>query len=149
MTSGADALCNCEIASVIRADIHEIPGLFARIQRFGADCGIAEAALFKIELALDELINNVIDHGYPGRAPGEIAVRLRCEGDRIDIELSDDADLYDPFGIATPDLDADIEDRPLGGLGVHLVRSLMSEARYRVVDGRNSIQLSLALKEPT
>jgi anti-sigma regulatory factor (Ser/Thr protein kinase) len=149
VTAGAGAFSDRQAAFSIPADIHAIPELIAHIRRFGAECALTDDQLFRIELSLDELINNVIDHGYPGRAPGWVSVRLRCLDAAIEIVLDDDADLYDPFAIETPDLDAGIEERPLGGLGVHLVRSLMSEVRYQVVNGHNSIQLRLALEEPT
>jgi anti-sigma regulatory factor (Ser/Thr protein kinase) len=138
-----------EFDLVIHADFHEIPQLIDRLERFAEAGALPGQAMFKIQLALDELINNVIDHGYPDRPPGEISIHVAHSDDNVDIILTDDAALFDPFSVDTPDLDAGIEERPIGGLGVHLVRTLMSNARYSVVDGRNRVHLTLALRDMT
>lgn len=128
------------------ANIGEIPHLFERLRNFCADCAVPADVEFKIQLALDELINNIIDHGYHGRQPGEISILIARTGDNVDIELQDDAALFDPFSVASPDLDASVEDRPLGGIGVHLVRTLMDSFKYSVRNERNHVHLRLALE---
>lgn len=122
------------------------PGLAAaldRLDRFAGAAGLSEDAAFRIRLAVDELVNNVIDHGYGEGVPGEVRIRLEAEASRVTLALSDNAPLFDPFTLQPPDVEESLETRPLGGLGVHLVRNLMTEARYRVVDGRNHVLLVL------
>ena len=66
-------------------------------------------------------------------------MRLSLEGDLIEAEVVDDAKAFDPLEAPDPDITADLEDRPIGGLGVFFVKTLMDEVRYRREDGRNHL----------
>jgi serine/threonine-protein kinase RsbW len=136
-----------ELHLALRADPHEISRFSSTLKSFAADCRLPDDALFKIQLAIDELMNNILEHGYPAGSPGEIEIWVTRYGDRVEVEMLDDAVLFDPFSIKAPDLQAGIEDRPLGGLGVHLVKSLMSMYSYSVEGGRNRVHLSLVQKD--
>ncbi|WP_181703150.1 ATP-binding protein [Chthonobacter albigriseus] len=131
---------------VLAADLADLGALMATLDHFAGVSGLSPDVAFKVQLCLDELVNNVIDHGYAPGAPGEIRLRIEHHGDRLAIEISDDAALFDPFSNPPPDLDLGVDDRPLGGLGVHLVRTLMTEARYAVDAGRNHVRLVLSLE---
>ena len=98
--------------------------------------------LFNTNLAIDELLSNVINYGYQDDAAHEIGIDLRREGDTLTIVLRDDGIAFDPLADApAPDLDSDVEDRPIGGLGVHLVKTLVDEVRYERVAGHNVVTL--------
>ncbi|WP_129781731.1 ATP-binding protein [Peristeroidobacter soli] len=122
-------------------DLRDIVALADDVARWGEAAGLAEATVFQVNLVLDELITNVIMHGLGVGQPGCIVVRMERAGDVLDIVLIDDARPFDPFSIAPPDLTADIERRPVGGLGVHLVRTLMDAWHYARMDGRNFVSL--------
>ena len=66
-------------------------------------------------------------------------------GDHLDLVLVDDGDPFDPFTAPVPDLAASIEERDIGGLGVHLVRTLATRFAYERADGRNVVTLGFAL----
>lgn len=99
-------------------------------------------------LCLEELIANTVQHGLKGAADRQIQVRLSLSEDWLQIQLKDDAPPFDPFDEApAPDLDLEIDERPIGGLGVHLVKSMMDQA-YAYYDGSgNLIVLLKTLKE--
>lgn len=130
---------------VLKAQRSELPMLLTHVSRFAAENGIPPDAAFKMELAVDELANNVIDHGYPTGKAGEICISLAHHGSRVTIDFFDDACLFDPLGVPEPDMSSDIEARSPRGLGIHLVRSLMTESRYSVEGRHNRISLGLAL----
>ena len=68
-----------------------------------------------------------------------------CEADTVTIEIVDDGPRFDPLEDAPlPDPDAPLEDRPVGGLGVHLVRTMMDEISYRYQDGKNRLFMRTA-----
>ncbi len=69
-------------------------------------------------------------------------VTLELEGNRLSIEFADDGQPFDPTAKATPDLDQSVERRPVGDLGLHMVRELSEELRYCRRDGRNVTRLS-------
>ncbi len=100
-----------------------------------------DALLFRVNLALEELGLNIMDYGYDG-GPCDIDIVLTSDDDAVTIEIIDGGPPFDPLHDApTPDLDAAIEDRRIGGLGVYLVRTLMDDLRYRREEGKNHLTL--------
>ncbi len=99
--------------------------------------------LFRVHLVLEELVLNIIDYGFDdGKDDHELVVVLMSEDDNLTIEITDDGIPFDPLHDAkVPDTDAPLEDRPIGGLGVHLVRTMMDEVSYRWEDGKNHLTL--------
>lgn len=98
---------------------------------------------FQLSMVLDELVSNIVKYGYP---PGEaesadIILTLWREEADVWIELSDDGSPFDPFSRAAPDTDLAPEDRPIGGLGIHLVRHTVDVFAYRHEGGRNIVTL--------
>ena len=94
-------------------------------------------------LVLEELGINILTHGGKGmeRRP-EIEIVLTSEDHALTIEVLDDGHPFDPLQDSpNPDLTATIEDRPVGGLGIHLVRSLMDDLHYQRDAGRNRLTL--------
>jgi len=97
---------------------------------------------FAVRLCLEELIVNVITHGL-GNDPGHvIRVRLTISGPWLEVRLKDDAPAFDPFTEApSPGLTLGVEERSVGGLGIHFVRRTMDEYRWHYIDGGNLIVL--------
>ena len=90
-----------------------------------------EDLCFKVKLVVEELSLNIIDYGYNGDESKEIEIRFRCGGNDLTIEFIDKARAFNPLTEPpVPDTSAGIEERSVGGLGVHLVRGAMDEARY-------------------
>lgn len=83
-----------------------------------------------VRLVLEELLVNTVRHGYPDGRDGNIDIRLEVEADVVHLELRDDAMAFDPLQREPPDLPGDIARRDIGGLGLHLARSIASEFHY-------------------
>jgi anti-sigma regulatory factor (Ser/Thr protein kinase) len=83
-----------------------------------------------VRLVLEELLVNTVRHGYPDGRDGSIDIRLEVEMDVVHLELRDDAMPFDPLQHDPPDLPGDIARRDIGGLGLHLARSIASEFHY-------------------
>lgn len=122
--------------------VAEIPAVLDRIERFLGEHGADPAVTQRFSLALNELLTNVVTHAYPDTATREIAVAVTVRDRRIVCELSDDGAPFDPLAVAAPDTDAALEDRPVGGLGLHLVRQSIPELAYRREAGCNVLRLS-------
>jgi phosphoserine phosphatase RsbU/P len=82
---------------------------------------------------------NTVEYGYPDGRPGRIRILLQPQPDAVAVELIDDGGPFDPLQSATPDLTGDLADREqVGGLGIHLARTMASEMRYtRDADGNH------------
>ena len=99
--------------------------------------------IFRVHLVLEELVLNIIDYGCDdGKDDHELEVVLISEDEDLTIEITDDGIPFDPLEDAKkPDINAPLEDRPIGGLGVHLVRTMMDEVSYRHEGGKNHLTL--------
>ena len=90
-----------------------------------------EDLLFKVKLVVEEIGLNIIDYGYAGEQSGEIEIRFRCGKETLTIDIIDEGKSFDPLTESpAPNTSAQIEERPIGGLGVHLVKQMMDEVRY-------------------
>lgn len=113
-----------------------------------ADAHAMPAAVRRsIKVALDELLTNSILYGWAddGGDRGEITVHAELHADRLVVTLSDNGRPFDPFARFAPDTTLSVEDRPVGGLGIHLVRRLLDEVRYERRADRNVVVLTKRL----
>ncbi len=136
------------MASALRVSA-EIQNL-AVIRRFVEDTagglGVDQRAVAHMIQAVDELVANVIIHGYRHQ-PGVIEVEIVQEGDTLIAHLRDQAPAFDPTTVPSPDLGAPFEKRMKGGLGVYLARSFTDAMMYRrTAEGWNELTLLKRLK---
>jgi serine/threonine-protein kinase RsbW len=115
------------------------------IRRFVQEAGMARdagpAALRQMLLAVDEASTNIIVHGYRGQ-DGTIEVEVAREGENLIIRLRDTAEPFDPTTVPPPDLTAPLQERPIGGLGIQLVRQVMDGVSHRITpEGGNELTL--------
>ena len=97
--------------------------------------------VFRVQLAIEEVVLNVMDYGYDDGIH-EFEVIITSEADFLTIEVVDGGRPFDPLHDATiPDLEASVEERKVGGLGIHLVRTMMDQVNYRREQGRNHLTL--------
>lgn len=129
-------------------DLSELSRLSEFIDAFCAPLHPSEHDLMALQLALEEAATNVITHGYnDGLAHTfTIALNLNASGDRITAVVADDARAYDPLARPPVDVHAPLEERAIGGLGVHLVKKLMDVAHYERRDGKNILTLERVLR---
>ena len=99
------------------------------------------------QLALEEAATNVMTHGYDDGQPHTFTVSLAADAaHRITAVITDDARAYDPLARPPVDINVPLEERAIGGLGVHLVKKLMDVARYERRDGKNILTLERTIR---
>jgi len=115
---------------------------------FAAQHGLCSDDRSRALIVLEELITNLLKYGYDQRgARGLAELGLALEpGPRLVVELVDDGRAFDPLAPPAPDLDQPVEMRPVGGLGLHLVRALTEGGYYQRVKGRNLTRLILRVE---
>ncbi len=94
-----------------------------------ARAGVTPAASFDLQLATEEACANVIQHAYNGTG-GQFEVHFDTRDRDVLIRIHDYGRAFDPNSITQPDLASPLEERPLGGLGLHLIKNLMDEIRF-------------------
>lgn len=115
------------------------------VEAFCRDIAASPRDTHSLHLAIEEVVTNVLMHGYKG-ALHPVSISLQAiASDRIRAVVTDRAPAYDP--VARPEVDTDqpLDQRPIGGLGVHLVKRLMDSTHYERRDGQNVLTMELAL----
>jgi anti-sigma regulatory factor (Ser/Thr protein kinase) len=125
----------------LRSDGAELGRLAGFAEEFARTHGLPEAERARLLIVLEELFTNAVKHGYPNGTAGRIEVALALNKSRLEIDFRDDGRPFDPLSHSSPDLDRPPADRPLGGLGLLLLRSLVHEASYCRDRGRNRLVL--------
>ena len=125
----------------IKPQHEELDRVTAAVEDLGERDDWPPELVFRINLALEELGLNIMDYGLES-AEQEIEITLTSDGDSLVIEITDEGRPFDPLTDApTPDLDGPVEDRRVGGLGIHLVRTMMDDMQYRREQGKNHLTL--------
>ncbi len=122
----------------------------SKVEAFCEELGLPQKMIFKLVLVLDELITNIITYGYDLPDSHVIDVSLRCDVEILELVVSDNAKAFNPLcDCAEPELHLPLEERSrqIGGMGVHLVKSLMDSVSYERVDGKNVLTLKKCLDE--
>jgi serine/threonine-protein kinase RsbW len=129
----------------LEPQLSEIERLIEWVEaRCEADGVVGEVAV-KLALALEEAVANVINHGLPGSPPPHrVVVRLDIGAESVVAEVIDNGRPFDPTEAPDPDLSLPLEERELGGLGIHLMRGLMDSLDYRRADDENVLRLQKA-----
>ena len=119
----------------------EIDRISAEIEALAKREGWQPDLSYRVNLALEELVINIMDYGFEG-GDHEIEITLISEDDTLTIQIVDGGSAFDPLNDApVPDVNAPIDDRPIGGLGVYLVRNMMDDMQYRREGDRNYLTL--------
>jgi serine/threonine-protein kinase RsbW len=117
----------------------------ALVRSVAGATGAGEEATSDLVQAVDELVCNIIVHGYAGR-PGEIVVAVGRDADALVVRIRDHAPPFDPRTQPTPRLDLPLEHRPFGGMGIHLARTLTDRIDHRILPtGGNEVTVTKAI----
>jgi len=128
-----------------RNDLAELARLATDVAAFGEQNGLDAELAHAFNLCLDELFTNIVSYGYTDELPHEIILELTATPGEVTAAIRDDGRPFDPLTEApVPDLDAPVEERPIGGLGVHFVKTLMTRVAYRREDGWNMLEMTRA-----
>lgn len=101
--------------------------------------------VFAANLAIEELVTNIIKYGYDDSEAHEITVHLEIDGGVLHIRIDDDGHEFNPFDQPEPDTSLPAEERDIGGLGIHFVRNLLDSCAYIREDGQNRVTITKAL----
>src|SRR5262245_39899859 len=126
---------------VIKNNLAEIEPLTESIVSYCQENGIDEAICYEVRLALEEAISNTIKYGYEDQQLRSIHVRAGFENRELILEIEDDANEFNPLEAPAPDLSLPVEKRPIGRLGIYLMRSIMDQVDYRRVGVKNILRM--------
>jgi sigma-B regulation protein RsbU (phosphoserine phosphatase) len=117
-----------------------------RFNEFAEQWGISKTVNRKVNLVFDELLSNIISYAHKEKDKRDIEIKVEFSTDRLTLTISDDGVPFNPLVKKTPDTNLTLEDREIGGLGIHLVRSVMDEITYQRKIDKNVLILTKHLK---
>ena len=107
---------------------------------------VQKEAVFDLKLAVDEACTNIIEHGYKGMDPGSIILSFRIEPNRILVSITDFGHIFEPAEAPKPNVEAALEDRELGGLGLFLIYQTMDNIDYQSSEDGNTLTFTKYIK---
>lgn len=116
---------------ILKNRIDEIHKLAVIVEQFFQENNIPSELLFKMNLVFEEIISNIINYGYEDGGDHDIKVFLALINGELVVEITDGGKAFDPLANPEPRLDIPLEERPIGGLGIYLVKHLVDEIRYK------------------
>ena len=122
---------------VMRNDIEQIPTLAEWVDSLE----LPQDMNMTINLAIEEAVSNVMLYAYPENESGQVLVEADKSPDMVVFTITDSGKPFDPTAQAQPDISLSVEERPIGGLGIHLVRQIMDEIKYERKDNNNILTL--------
>jgi anti-sigma regulatory factor (Ser/Thr protein kinase) len=127
----------------VRLDSEEPRRVAEQFERFGAEHGLPDRTIFGFQLALDEILTNVISYGFEEWAHDPvITVSFDLNDTRLEVVVQDNGRPFDPLQDADePDLTLPASGRPVGGLGIHLTKAFVHALSYERVDEYNRLNL--------
>ena len=115
----------------------EVARLQDQLETFARQHGLAARLLHDVQLALEEHLTNVFSYGYDDTLEHQIKVRVHLTLPELRVEVEDDGNPFNPLEWLAPDIAKPIEERPMGGLGIHMMRKSLDGMEYRRADGKN------------
>lgn len=113
-------------------------------------CGrheVPNETVFDLKLAVDEACTNIITHGYKDMDPGSIILSFRIEPDRILVQITDFGHVFEPAEAPKPNVEAALEERELGGMGLYLIYQTMDNIDYQSSEDGNTLTFTKYLKQ--
>ncbi len=127
----------------VKNDLSEIERLSKLINDYGEINNLSHKVLYDINLSLDELITNIISYGYDDEDEHKILITIWLNENKLKLTLVDDGLPFNPLLKQEPDhLTQTLDNRPIGGLGIYLVRKLMDDVEYKRIQNKNMLLLT-------
>jgi anti-sigma regulatory factor (Ser/Thr protein kinase) len=125
----------------IEAALKELSPASARVRSFLSERGVDRAAIFAIETVIEEIVTNAIKYAFRSPGKGQIIIEAFATDSRAELILEDNGDAFNPTEAPDPQVNRSLEDMPIGGLGIHLVRELTDGFDYQRINDRNRVQV--------
>lgn len=135
------------VALYMSWDLNALGGLWDQLDALSESRAWSPALKNKVMLVLEELLVNAITYGGQRPETGFLEVVLREQPACLLVDIRDNGEAFDPFSLPAPDIEADLDSRPIGGLGVFLTNALSSSFSYQREEGLNHVHLCIQAKD--
>lgn len=126
----------------IKNELEQLTRLYEFLNQQASAFGLEEQLLMQIKLAVEEVVTNVILYAYPDRKDQDIRIDMSLENGLLTIVITDNGIAFNPLEREEPDISLPMEERPIGGLGIYLVKQLMTNVTYTRSSGKNTLTMT-------
>ena len=134
-----------EKSIILANDISEIARLNEFVEEIGNEFSLSPEVVFNLTLVLEEAVVNIINYAYPKEDHESIYLSAKLHNDSIMLVLTDTGKEFDPTLAPEADITLSADERPIGGLGIFLIRQIMNEVKYERIEGKNVLTLEKKL----
>lgn len=135
----------CHIS--FQAGQQDVMAYVHQIEKFLRNLRCSTESVGKLALVSEEILTNIVRHAWKGRCDGWCDVTISAEqvtgGTRVSLRTEDDGPEFDPFAAQMPDIDAPLEERPIGGLGIYLVKNFTDTQNHQYRHKRNIVTVTM------
>ena len=142
-----DARLHCDIT--LECNIDEVPKLADFVDSVCFALNLSPSLTMQMNLAIEEAVVNVINYAYPAGSPGKVNVEATANDQKLKFVITDTGKPFDPTTRGEVDTSLPVEERNIGGLGIHLIRKYMDSINYEREDGKNILTLRKQLDGST
>jgi anti-sigma regulatory factor (Ser/Thr protein kinase) len=152
MVAGFAARVLHEMTTLLELILPNRPSEIARLQdqleALARQRGLPPKTLHEVQLAVEEHLTNILHYAFDDQGEHLIGVRVRVAATELRLEVEDDGRPFNPLKHPEPDLSQPVSERPIGGLGIHMMRKSMDCLEYRRTDGKNILVMIKQIKAP-
>ncbi len=134
------------IERVLRSDVASLVSVTAELEKRLAEGDVPHEVVYACSLALEEIFTNILRYAYADAEAHEVRFAARLTDDHVVLRFEDGGRAFDPLAAKPPDLRVPPEERPIGGLGIHLVRKIAEEIEYERAGGLNRLTVRIAVR---
>lgn len=131
---------------IIKNEIAEITKLTAFVEEIGEELSLPAALVMNLNLVLEEAVSNIILYAYPKKFEQNISIEAVKQKDSLIFVITDTGVAFDPTKVDEANITLSAEERPIGGLGIFLIKKIMNEVEYQRIDGVNVFTLKKTLE---
>jgi anti-sigma regulatory factor (Ser/Thr protein kinase) len=143
---GATEKMRKELQINLSNKLSELESFNQSLTEFGRRHGLTPRVVHDLNLAFEEILTNIISYGYTDNREHEIKVHLSLQPGEVKAEVEDDGQPFNPLEAPEADTAQSLEERTIGGLGIHLVRKLMDGLEYQRQEGKNRLLMKKNLR---
>ncbi|MCF0175463.1 MAG: ATP-binding protein [Bacteroidales bacterium] len=126
---------------IFKNRIEEVERIAAFVEGVSEELDLQPAVVGSLQLAIEEAVVNVINYAYPDRTECDSSLMAKWDDTSLTFILSDSGVPFDPTRAADPDLSLGLEERPIGGLGIFLIKKIMNEVSYEYINSCNVLTM--------
>ena len=134
------------IERVLRSDVASLVSATKELETLLREAEVSSEVIYDCSLALEEIFTNILRYAHADAETHEVRFAAHLSGDHVMLRFEDDGRAFDPLAAEPPKLDVPPEQRPIGGLGIHLVKKIADALEYERKDGLNRLTVRISIR---